>query len=454
MKRPMEAPVQREQKFRSWAKWCRSWANWLRSWANWLFLYGYDWTLTASQFRSTVSRPTRRKAGARVDEITIVGGGLAGLTAAISGAEAGARVRLLEAYEELGGRARSMPAPYKANLGPHALLSRSPFWHWLAERDLLPAHARPPLSGVRFRWRDDIRRVPAVGATVSALRLRGRTAPVDLDFRTWATDHVGAEAADALGRSAGILTYFHDPGELSAAFVWDPLVRGLLSAPPTARYPIGGWSTIVEQLRERAVAIGVSIETGIRVEELPAPPVIVATELADARRLLADDSLRWLSGHAVCLDLALRHRRGDPFVVVDLQETGWVERYTAADPSVAPPGEELIQAQMPIRPGESADSAADRLERLLDVAYADWRARETWRRRQVMDGRTGALDPPGMTWRDRPAIDRGDGVFLAGDMVAAPGCLSEIAWGSAIEASRLAVQAARGAASRARTGVR
>ena len=144
----------------------------------------------------------------------------------------------------------------------------------------------------------------------------------------------------------------------------------------------------------------------------------------------------------------------DPFVVVDLQETGWVERYTAADPSVAPPGEELIQAQMPIRPGESADSAADRLERLLDVAYADWRARETWRRRQVMDGRTGALDPPGMTWRDRPAIDRGDGVFLAGDMVAAPGCLSEIAWGSAIEASRLAVQAARGAASRARTGVR
>ena len=101
--------------------------------------------------------------------------------------------------------------------------------------------------------------------------LRGRSAPVDLDFRTWATDHVGAEAADALGRSAGILTYFHDPGELSAAFVWDPLVRGLLSAPPTARYPIGGWSTIVEQLRERAVAIGVSIETGIRVEELPAP---------------------------------------------------------------------------------------------------------------------------------------------------------------------------------------
>ena len=119
-----------------------------------------------------------------------------------------------------------------------------------------------------------------------------------------------------------------------------------------------------------------------------------------------------------------------------------MERYTAADSSLAPAGEELIQAQMPIRPGESVDSAAGRLERLLDAAFVDWRERETWRRRQVMDGRTGALDPPGKTWRDRPAVDRGDGTYLAGDMVAAPGCLSEIAWASAIEASRLAVAAA------------
>ena len=40
---------------------------------------------------------------------------------------------------------------------------RDPFWSWLGERNLIPPYARPPLSGVRFRWRDDIRRVPAVG---------------------------------------------------------------------------------------------------------------------------------------------------------------------------------------------------------------------------------------------------------------------------------------------------
>jgi hypothetical protein len=378
------------------------------------------------------------------DTITIVGGGLAGLTAAISCAEGGAPVHLLEAHEQLGGRARTTEGPYKANLGPHALLCNSPFWDWLGERNLMPPAAKPRLSGVRFRWHDEIRRVPAIGAAVAALRLRGRTAPVELDFHTWAGEQVGFEAADQIARTAGILTYYHDPGALSAAFVWEPIMRAALSAPPTARFPIGGWSRIIERMQRRATDLGVTIEYGCPVDELPQAPVIVATELRDARALLGEDeSLDWLSGNAVCIDLVLDHRRGDPYVVADLQDAGWIERFTAADPSLAPDGQELIQAQMPIRPGESHDATATRLEELLDASFTDWRSRERWRRRQVMTGRTGALDPPGKTWRDRPAIDRGDGVFLAGDMVAAPGCLSEIAWASGVRAGELALAAVR-----------
>jgi hypothetical protein len=379
----------------------------------------------------------------RSDTITVVGGGLAGLTAAITAAEGGAEVRLLEAHEELGGRARSTAGPYKANLGPHALLCNSPFWAWLGERDLLPPWARPRLSGFRFRWHDEIRRVPAVGAAVAVLRLRGSKPPVDLDFRTWAADQVGLDAADQIARSAGILTYYHDPGALSAAFLWEPIMRAVLAAPPSVRYPIGGWTNIVTRMHDRARSLGVEIERGVHVDSLPEPPVIVATELSDARALLGlDESLDWLSGNAVCLDLVLEHRRGDPYVVADLQETGWVERFTAADRTLAPAGEELIQAQMPIRPGESPETAAGRLEQLLDDSFVGWRDRERWRRRQVMCKRTGALDPPGKTWRDRPAIDRGGAVFLAGDMVAAPGCLSEIAWASAVQAGELALAAA------------
>jgi hypothetical protein len=373
--------------------------------------------------------------------ITIVGGGLAGLTAAIACAEGGAQVHLLEAHEELGGRARSTDGPYRANLGPHALLCNSPFWGWLGERDLLPPSARPRLSGFRFRWQGEIRRVPAVGAAVAALRLRGRKAPVELDFHTWAGEQVGFEAADQIARSAGILTYHHDPGALSAAFLWEPIMRAVLSAPPTTRYPIGGWSRIVERMERRALELGVEIERGCSVQSLPEPPVMIATELGDARALLGDDTLDWLSGNAVCLDLVLAHRRGDPYVVADLQDAGWIERFTAVDRSLAPEGEELIQAQMPIRPDEPPEAAGRRLEELLDASLNGWRERELWRRRQVMTGRTGALDPPGTTWRDRPAIDRGGGVFLAGDMAAAPGCLSEIAWASAVQAAELALAA-------------
>ncbi|HET8862903.1 MAG TPA: NAD(P)-binding protein [Solirubrobacterales bacterium] len=374
--------------------------------------------------------------------ITVIGGGLAGLTAAVVCAEAGAQVRLLEAHDALGGRARSATGPYKANLGPHVIYKDGAFWKWLEDRDLLPRYAGPPLSGIRFRWQGTARRLPPLSTVPSVLRLRGREAPVDVDFRSWVVAHSDERTAEMLSAAAGVYTFHHDPGELSAAFVWKHSVRVLLSPPPTARYLIGGWNALVGSLEGRARQLGVEVETGHEVDVLPPTPTIIATELERASALLGDDSLRWPSGNTVCIDLGLRHRRGDPFVVSDLDEAGWVERFSAADHSLAPPGEELVQAQMPVRPEESADQTALRLDRLLDASLPDWRERETWRRRQTMTARTGPLDYPGQSWRDRPAVDRGDGVFLAGDMVAAPGLLSEVSWASAVEAGQLALAAA------------
>jgi phytoene dehydrogenase-like protein len=54
-------------------------------------------------------------------EVVVVGAGLAGLIAAIECAGRGARVQVLEARTRAGGRARSTPPPYIANLVPHAL---------------------------------------------------------------------------------------------------------------------------------------------------------------------------------------------------------------------------------------------------------------------------------------------------------------------------------------------
>jgi phytoene dehydrogenase-like protein len=379
-------------------------------------------------------------------EITVIGGGIAGMAAAITAAEAGAPIRLLEAGGSLGGRARSTDGRYKANLGPHVLYKDGPLWAWLRDREVLPPAAPTPLGGIRVRWEGSLRRTPPLGSIPTVLRLRGREAPVDRAFRDWVADHSDDRTAAMLSNAAGVYTFHHDPGELSAAFVWSRMLRTLLNPPPAARYVIGGWSELVASLEARVRELGVTVETGARVQQLPDGPVIVATELPDAARLLGDETLTWSSGRTVCLDVALTHRRGDPFVVSDLDEAGWLERYTSPDPSLAPAGEELIQAQMPIRPGESEDAATARLERLFDVSLDGWRERVTWRRRLIMDGRSGALDFPGATWRDRPAIDRGTGVFLAGDMVAAPGLLSEVACASGIEAARGALAFAGAAA--------
>jgi hypothetical protein len=84
-----------------------------------------------------------------------------------------------------------------------------------------------------------------------------------------------------------------------------------------------------------------------------------------------------------------------------------------------------------------------RLESVLDGAFPGWREREVWRRRMEMNNLTGAVDLPGTTWQDRPAIDRGNGIFLAGDQVAAPGLLSEVTFASASRAAAGALDWAR-----------
>jgi hypothetical protein len=79
------------------------------------------------------------------------------------------------------------------------------------------------------------------------------------------------------------------------------------------------------------------------------------------------------------------------------------------------------------------------MERSVD-ALGRWRAHEVWRRELVADGASGAVDPVGTTWRDRPTIEVGDGRFLAGDSVAAPGMLSEVSVNSGVRAAQLALR--------------
>ncbi|WP_369235052.1 FAD-dependent oxidoreductase [Streptomyces sp. R21] len=375
--------------------------------------------------------------------ITVIGGGFAGLTAAITAAEAGAEVTLYEAHHTLGGRARTAEGPYRTNEGPHALYSGGPHWTWLRQRDLIgPLAPIPPLEAARLRLhhKGALRRTPPF-AMLKLLRRTAQPAPEDVDFMTWACEKAGEEGARAAANYSAVALFHHDPGSLSAAFVQERLRRAT-KLPPEAHYPRGGWASVIDKMAARAWHLGVRVETLSRVDTVPGDqgPVIVATSLDAARRLLKDDSLTWAGGRTALIDLAVRTRRGDAFAVSDLDAPGWLERFTAQDPTLAPAGEQLIQGQIPIAPEESRTDGIARAERLLDLAFEGWRERVTWRREGIAQGRTGAVDLPGTSWRDRPRIDRGDGVYLAGDQVAAPGVLSEVSFNSAMEAVSLALR--------------
>ncbi len=368
------------------------------------------------------------------EEITVVGGGIGGLVAAIACAQQDRKVVLYEATGKLGGRARSSEGPYIANYGPHALYGDGELYSWLRREKLLPKVAMPIATTMRARLDGRITRIPRPLLS-AALRLRGE-APADIDYRTWAEQHAGERAAQAAIGFASLPTFHHDPGELSAAFCHERFRRLILNG-HRVRYVIGGWSVLVDALAQRARDLGVDIQTGSPVNELPQPPVILALPLKAAGRLLGRE-LQTQGARTVLLDVAIHSKRRSPRVVFDLTERIYLTRTTGPDPSLAPLGEDLIQTSAGLRPGETLEQATARIEAAMDDGFPGWRESETWRRRSLAENSSGAVDTPGRTWRDRPPIDQGDGIYLVGDMLAAPGLLSEVAHHSALHAARLA----------------
>ena len=375
--------------------------------------------------------------------LTIVGGGLAGLVAAIAAREAGLEVTLYEARSQLGGRARTTLGAYHANWGPHVIYTDGPVWSWLDRRGLArPAYPYPALARVAVRAAGRARRLPPPAVATGIMQLRNAQAPVDRSFSDWAAERLNDQTAAArIAAFVGVVTFDYDPGRLSAAFVTERLRRAT-SFPPKVRYLPGGWATLTARLASHARQLGARIETNSPVTSLPPAPVILAVPLPRAAKLLDDPSLTWTGTHTALLDIAITRRRRDPLLLVNLDQPGFAENYSTPDPTLAPAGQSLIQAQAGMRPGENLAHAVTRLETLLDTAYTCWRDRQTWRRQLSLTSETGALDLPGTTWRDRPAGDRGNGVHIAGDMVAAPGLLSEVSHQSAVMAvARLTAQA-------------
>jgi phytoene dehydrogenase-like protein len=153
-------------------------------------------------------------------DLTIVGAGLAGLTAAIEAAERGWRVTVAEAHSRPGGRARSLAAPFRANDGPHAIYVDGPWWAWLERRGLTPPIVEAPrstsLTGATLvRTGGRLGPWPAeLGQAMAALPAE---APAGESFRAWLLRHVDAKTAEAIVAVAFIFTFDHDPAAAQLA---------------------------------------------------------------------------------------------------------------------------------------------------------------------------------------------------------------------------------------------
>jgi phytoene dehydrogenase-like protein len=342
-------------------------------------------------------------------------------------------VAVAEAHPEVGGRARSLAGPFKANTGPHAIYVDGPWWAWLERHGLTPPVVSAPRRANLIRAGGPLGEWP--GGLSKAIAALPTEAPSQESFRSWLLQHIEARHAESIIGLVFIATYDHDPGRLSAAFGHERLQRLLADG---ARYVTGGWSAIVGLLADRAASLGARIRTRARLGELPAGPAILATNLATARQLTGDRTLTWPGARVATFDVGLRPGGGDPgwFRVMDLDDRIYAARYSLADPALAPQDHELIQIAAACAPHERQADAERRVLRLLDQSWPGWRARVQWQRGSVRAHCTGAVDLPGTTWHDRPRIDHGRHLKIATDQSAAPGLLVETAVAAAQQAVR------------------
>src|SRR3954447_15465577 len=107
--------------------------------------------------------------------VVVVGAGLAGLTAAATSAEHGARVIALEAREHPGGRARTTTVDgFHLNQGAHALYRGGAAWAALAELGITPRGESPDASrAMGLRADGTLGVLPGTTSTLLRTRLFG-----------------------------------------------------------------------------------------------------------------------------------------------------------------------------------------------------------------------------------------------------------------------------------------
>ena len=413
--------------------------------------------------------------------VAVIGGGLAGLTAGVTLARAGVPVLLLEKASGVGGRATSRRQKgFVLNQGPRALYLGGAGERVLSELGVLFSGGRPATRGYAV-LRGQRERLPS--SPVDFVRSRLLNWPDKLGYARLMARLLTAKPEQWQDRSVRdwveqatprpplrqllhalfrLSTYAADAEQQSAGAA---LAQLQIAIRPGVLYLDGGWQTLVDGLREAALAAGVEIITGANViaikhgdratgvrladgTSLVASAVIAAVDPATATALVAAGGPlqcalpEFVPVRAACLDVALS-RLPDPAATLALGvDAPLYLSVHSTSAELSPPGGALIHAAKYLPTDDPTDPEVDKAELhvLLDLMQPGWRdvlVTERFLPRMTVSHALVTACRGGLAGRPGPAVAGLPGLYLAGDWVGREGMLADAALASARRAAEM-----------------
>jgi phytoene dehydrogenase-like protein len=415
-------------------------------------------------------------------DVAVVGGGLAGLTAATLVAEQGQRVALFERSDTIGGRAvTQIKNGFHLNLGPHAWYTGGPGTKILARLGVAIPGRTPQPRGAFAVHGDRLHTLP-IGLvsllTTNLLGVQGKLeaarllaslsrlnteAFTDTTIAAWLDEHVSnARARDVVNMFIRVASYANAPRLMSADAA---LYSFQLAVRDNVQYLDGGWQSLVDALTTQAGARGVQIVRsapvtevlhdgavrGVRVEDgqtIEATSVILAVPPTVARRLVPEllpaVTAGWhgVPARAACLDLGLvRLPKPVNTVAFGVDQPLYYSVHSATA-ALAPEGNAMVHVAKYLDPSEPDDAHATerQLEGFLDLMQPEWRSEVVVRRylpSMTVSHVIPSVASGGIRGRTPVEVRALPGLYLAGDWVGGQGTLANASVASAAYAAHL-----------------